>query len=325
MRRPLLTVLTTPIAPAPRRAYQRIRSAVRPFVKPGVPLPAVSRYPGHYAVTRSVVEGLREVGADFNYDPRRFADVGRAVYAPANEALCQAMDLKRRGRIGYLVAGPVNGLFPSDCDGMLLRPELDCVIVPSDWVLELCASEAPELRRKLRVCPCGVDAADWAPAREAVSRRAVVYWKSGPESFCDEVQARVAAHGLEPVRVRYGSYDRSGFKDLLDGAAIAVFLSSYETQGLALAEAWSMNVPTLVWNPRGPAEWRGRTFQSGSSCPYLTPATGLAWRTLDELDCGLAGALRNMRQFEPRTWVLAHMTDAICAGMLYRLVEAGAR
>jgi hypothetical protein len=325
MRRPLLTVLTTPIVPAPRRAYQRVRSAVRPFVKPGVPLPAVSPYPGHYAVTRSVVEGLRAVGADFNYDPRRFAEVGRAVYAPANEALCQAMDLKRRGRIGYLVAGPVNGLFPSDCDGILLRPELDCVIVPSDWVLELCADEAPELGRKLHVWPCGVDAADWTPSRDAVSRRAVVYWKSGPESFCADVQARVAAHGLEPVRVRYGSYDRSGFKDLLDGAAIAVFLSCYETQGLALAEAWSMNVPTLVWDSHGPAEWRGRTFQSGSSCPYLTPATGLAWRTLDELDRALADALRNRRQFEPRTWVLAHMTDAICAEMLYRLIQEGAR
>jgi hypothetical protein len=305
--------------------YRGVRRSIRPFVKPGMPVPPTSAYPGHYAVTRSVVEGLRAVGADFNFDPRRFDRLARVVYAPANEALRQAIELKRRGKIDRLVAGPVNSLFPSECDGILLDPEIDCLIVSSDWVLELCGAEAPELMRKMRVIPCGVDEDDWAPSRDATTNRAIVYWKSGPESFCEEVEQRVAAHGLEPIRVRYASYDRAGYKDLLDGAAMGVFLSSFETQGLALAEAWSMDVPTLVWDPRGPAEWRGRAFQSGSSCPYLTAATGLAWRTLDELDGVMADALRNRTRFEPRTWVLGHMTDAICAATLYRLIQEAAR
>jgi hypothetical protein len=174
------------------------------------------------------------------------------------------------------------------------------------------------------VCSCGVDAADWAPTGDATTGRAIVYWKSGPEEFCVQVERCVAARGLEPVRIRYGSYERSDYKRQLDGAVLGVFLSSFETQGLALAEAWSMNVPTLVWDPRGPAEWRGRSFQSGSSCPYLTPATGLAWRTTGELDLTLADALGKGRRFDPRTWVLANMTDAVCADRLYRLIQESA-
>ena len=54
-----------------------------------------------------------------------------------------------------------------------------------------------------------------------------------------------------------------------------VFLSTFETQGIALAEAWSMDVPAIVWDPQGQAEWRGRTFTSRSSAPFLTPATGV--------------------------------------------------
>ena len=115
------------------------------------------------------------------------------------------------------------------------------------------------------------------------------------------------------------------YRDLLDGSAIAVFLSAFETQGIALAEAWSMNVPTLVWDPRGNAEWRGRRFTSGSSAPYLTPATGAAFRAVDELQPVLERALRSAGSFQPREWVLANMTDAVCSRRLYELVreEAG--
>ena len=86
-----------------------------------------------------------------------------------------------------------------------------------------------------------------------------------------------------------------------------------------------MNVPTVVWDPRGDAEWRGRTFTSGSSAPYLTPATGAAFRAIDELQPVLERALRSAGSFQPREWVVANMTDAVCSQRLYELIvdEAG--
>jgi hypothetical protein len=328
MSRPALTVLTTPILGAPTRAYRSARRALRPIVKPGVPLPSASPYPGHYAVTRSVVEGLRDIGADFNFNPSSFTDLARIVYAPANEALRQAAELKRQGKVDYLVAGPVNALFSDECDSILQMPEIDRLIVACDWALAF-FDAAPELKRKSTVCPCGVDAAFWSPsvsAKDAV----VVYWKSGSSEFCDRVEAAAARHGLITIRVESAHGQHRGFTPIefrahLDRAVVAVFLSSFETQGIALAEAWAMDVPTLVWDPKGPAEWRGRTFQSGSSCPYLTAATGIAWRTLDELESALAEVLSQRDRFQPRAWVLGNMTDAICAGELYRLILDGAR
>src|SRR5262249_55942678 len=120
MGRPFLTVLTTPIQGAARRGYQALRSSVRPLVKPGVPRPATSPYPGHFAVTRSIVEGLRLSGADFNFNPRTFGELARVVYAPANEALGQALSVKQQGKVEYVAAGPVNALFPSEAVGIVL-------------------------------------------------------------------------------------------------------------------------------------------------------------------------------------------------------------
>jgi hypothetical protein len=290
-------------------------------------LPKASPYPGHYALVRSVVEGLRAIDADCNFNPTRLADIGRVVYAPANEALRQAADLKRRGAIDYLVAGPVNALFPDEADGILLMPEIDRLIVPSDWALEF-FRDAPQLAAKSRVCPAGVDAEFWKPSEPRTANTAIVYWKSGEEAFCQQVERSIDASGLEPVRLRarpgeHVHFSADTYRRLLGNARLGVFLSAFETQGLALAEAWSMNVPTLVWDPREETEWRGRRFPSRSSAPYLTPATGRTWQRLDQLEPMLRAALADPSAFRPREWVLAHMTDARCAAALYDIIRDG--
>ena len=328
MARPFLTVLTAPVPGARQRLVRNLRRRARRIVKPGVPVPAVSPYPGHYALVRSVVEGMRAIGADFNFNPRRLSDVARIVYAPANEALLQAAALKRDGRIDYLVAGPVNALFADECDGILRTPEIDLLIVAHEWATGLMSDAA--LRAKSRACPCGVDTEVWQPTGGARTGIALVYWKSGDQAFCEQVERIVRACGLEPRRVRalhgeHSLFSPADYRALLDQSAIGVFLSTFETQGLALAEAWSMDVPTMVWDPRGVAHWRGRPFESQSSAPYLTPATGRTWRTLDELEPALRAALADRSAFRPREWMLANMTDAICARRLLGIIGEAAR
>jgi hypothetical protein len=329
MTPPFLTVLTAPVPGTGQRVIGDLRRRVRPLIKPGVPAPAASPYPGHHALVRSVVEGLRAIGADFNFNPRRLSDVARVVYAPANEGLRQAAGLKRDGRIDYLVAGPVNALFVDECDAILQLPEIDRLIVAHPWALEF-FRDAPALRAKSRACPCGVDTGAWAPTGRADrSRSAVVYWKSGDEGFCDQVEAIVRACGLEPHRVRsrhgeHAIFNPADYRDLLDRSAVGVYLSTFETQGLALAEAWSMDVPTVVWDPQGTATWRGRSFESRSSAPYLTPATGRLFRGIDDLEPVLRGAIADRESFRPREWVLANMTDAICSAALLAVIQEGA-
>jgi hypothetical protein len=143
------------------------------------------------------------------------------------------------------------------------------------------------------------------------------------------VEAIVRRCGLEPLRFRsrhgeHGIFQPAAFREALDRAVVGVFISTFETQGIALAESWSMDVPTVVWDPQGEGEWRGRTFRSKSSAPYLSDSTGAAFRTIDDLETVLSRTLASLPHFRPRAWVLEHMTDAICSEMLYRLIREGA-
>ena len=126
------------------------------------------------------------------------------------------------------------------------------------------------------------------------------------------------------VRSRHGEHNiftPEMLRQMLDRSVIGVFLSTFETQGIALAEAWSMNVQTVVWDPQGDAEWRGRHFKSGSSAPYLTPATGVTARDTAALEPAIRQALATLGSFQPREWVLTHMTDAICSRQLYDVIR----
>lgn len=325
MTRPLLTVLTSVIPAPTARAYASIRRAAGVLVNPHKHRPVPSRYPGHYALVRSVVEGLGLIGANFNFNPSSIGDVGHVVYAPANEALRQAAEFRRDGRISTLIAGPTNALLPHEHDGVLLMPEIDVVVVASEWIRALYVSEVPPIAAKLRVCQAGIDINYWKPPAHKRAARAIVYWKDAPAALCKDSERVLSGHGLECSVVRYGSYDAATFRSLLADATMAVFLSTFETQGLALAEAWAMDVPTLVWNPRALTQWEGgRTFVAGSSAPFLTTATGRAWKTLEELAGAIGEVIASPESFSPRGWVVANMTDATCARALYRIVEEAA-
>jgi hypothetical protein len=322
--RPFLTVLTQPIQSDTARVYAGLRRVARHVVKPNAPLPVPSPYPGHHGLVRSVVEGLRQIGADFNFNPPSFSELAKVVYAPANEALRQAAELKRQDTIRTLIAGPTNALLPHEASGVMLIPEIDVLIVASEWVRELTASLAPSVATKLRVCQAGIDPDYWRRTAYTRTRRPVVYWKDSPETLCVDVEDVVMAAGLQPVRIKYGDYEADTYKAALDGAPFAVFLSTFETQGLALAEAWAMDVPTLVWDPQTETQWAGAPFRAASSAPFLTGVTGLTWKTLDELEQRVKEVMNAPEQFASRAWVCAHMTDELCARNLYDLIRDAA-
>lgn len=294
----------------------------RRVISPDAPLPEAAPYPGHFALVRSVVEGLRAIGAEFTFNPGRVAEVGGVVYAPANEALTQAIAWKTSGRIQRLVAGPTNAFNPHECDDLILHSAIDRLIVASDWVRDLYRQEVPELADKLRVAPAGIDPEYWRPRPRAGAGGVLVYQKDVDEATIAAVCRHVTDAGLAPRVFRYGQYLREEFKAALDQCSLAIFLSTFETQGLALAETWAMDVPTLVWDPQEETEWRGFRFRAGSSAPYLTPTTGQTWKTIPEL-AALLAAGRDRARFAPRAWVLDHMTDAVCARALYRVLTEG--
>jgi hypothetical protein len=118
---------------------------------------------GHFAVTRSVLEGLKQNKINFCYNPQFAHRAACALVLSCEEALDYAINLKKKGKIDYLMAGPNISVLPSNGRGLLAHPLVDVCIVPSQWVKTLYIKDSPVLAGKIAIWAAGIDAKYWTP------------------------------------------------------------------------------------------------------------------------------------------------------------------
>lgn len=123
--------------------------------------------------------------------------------------------------------------------------------------------------------------------------------------------------GYQVERIVYGNYQHEQYLRNLQSVELAVFFSFNETQGIALAEAWSADVPTLVWNPSLSV---GKNIEwIAYSAPYLSNNTGYYFITASEFCSVFEKWESNKECFHPRQWVTDHMSDEVSARLLLSL------
>jgi hypothetical protein len=276
---------------------------------------------GHAAVNRSLEQGCELNAIEHNWNPDEACVYPTVVVLGGISKLNEAIDLKKRGLISKLIAGP--NLVVRSCDhGAIIADDaIDTCIVSSEWERIAFEEDAPDLIGHTRVWAAGVDEYYWRPSNVASDEKknVIVYWKTESEFFINEIQVCLGLYGWNPILIKYGNYEQHEFKQLLEDAAFAVFVSVAETQGIALAESWAMNVPTIAWDPQY-FVGHGRVYSIVSSCPYLTDMTGKRWKTIHEFEA----LLRDMRQllpaFTPRHYVLSAMTDKKAVQQLLAII-----
>ena len=266
----------------------------------------------HQAVFRSVTNGLKLIGARYNCNPRLKRDLYPHVLVLCNdETALQMVRFKECGFIKKLFLGPNFAFDSSTCDCC------DGWLVPSEWTKNDIGEMHPKMRDKIYLWKAGVDTAYWKPSLTEKKRKALIYNKYDSKNFVDSIHELLVLHGWEVEIIQYGNYNQSNYKAALETVAFAVFISQSESQGLALAEAWAMDVPTLVWENRGLVTFHH--FYHSNSAPYLNSSVGLPWKNLIELNEILISLENELDKFSPRDWVLENMSDEISALQLLHL------
>lgn len=323
---PQLTILTDPVPDGRWLAYERARRgirAVRDRLRP--PPPRLrSRYRGHAAVTRSLLDGLQGIGVEANYNPTRLRHIAPVIGVLSGvPALRQAIWLKRRGLIKRILAGPNIINFPSEARAIITSPEVDVCITPSAPVCTIYLSDTPMLDGRCRAWPAGVDTDYWHANDQCQrDKRALVYLKL---TGVAEDYIRVAEQlGYDCEVIKYGEYTPDEYRKKLQTASVLIGFSASESQGIAWAEAWSCNVPTLIWRGVPPLfrhHLRGLVSFETSPAPYLSAATGAFFSTPDELTVLLSDLAAGNTRYEPRPWVDGNMSDGTIARKYCELAE----
>lgn len=285
---------------------------------------------GHSSVTRYLTGGLRNSGLDFTFNPLKMVkeqSITVGVLA-GMDTLSWATRVAQQGTHMNMVVGPNVFERPLDAFDLLMDDSVKHILLPSRWVLELCKREAPDLTPKLCIWMSGIDSDYWSPpSLDDTSRKQkiLIYVKSLELHVVQQVREVCMSMNYRVQTLHAGKYSRRHFLESLRESTAMIVIGGFESQGLAMFEAWSVNVPTFVWqNPTPPtsdrAAERCREFRSGTEAsPYLSQLTGRFWRDTQQLENQIR--MLSTAGLRPREWILENAQSAECAKRYYDLLK----
>lgn len=272
---------------------------------------------GPKAVESSLARGFREIGQEFVLNIWPPALSGTACILSGPQALKYAINQKEQGNIKKIVAGP-NVAMPWEDGGVIFHKDLDIFLVPSQWVADYCLTFKGANKNKIKVWASGVETLP-LPGSEVKRDTCIIFCKNAPEEVYNAVVDGVTKKGLNYVILRYGNFSHNKYIELLNKAMCIIYLSGSESQGLALHEAWMLDVPTLVWDGGymkiGSYEW-----QSSSPAPYLNEQCGKFFNKLSDFPEKLNEFLS--QKFLPRQYHLENFTDKITAQKYLEIINS---
>lgn len=283
-------------------------------------------YGGHPGVTKNLIVGLQKIGHKYNYNPSTISLNEICIVLSGIDTLRYAIDQKKHGNIKLLIAGPNVVTVPSEADYLIASRQVDICLTPSTWVKELYAAISPELNNRLTVWPAGVDINYWCPSdlvkKENYNRKKYLLYIKGVkgEKLAKGYIKEFNRIGVAYKVITYGRYSPAKYKSLLNESSLMIVLGGTESQGLAFAEAWAMNVPTFIHRVDSWESPSGIRYKA-EAAPYLSQDTGIYFNDMEDLFTLLNNFNSNELKYSPREWVLHNMTDEVCARELLEKIQ----
>jgi hypothetical protein len=268
---------------------------------------AVRKYSGPDAVLDSLKRGLKELDIPFQINPliRKY----NTVHVLAGISILEEMiNKKTQGKIKTLIAGPALVQTPYDHNDIIQDKNIDLILFPSQWTKDFYVNLVPNLEEKIKIWPAGVK----IPEKVSNKKKVLIFKKNIPEDVYNQIIKILQGKDISYDIITYGNYNKDYYHQCLLNASVLIYLQPTESQGLALQEAWSYDVPTMVWQNK---IWKGEKyewFDDKISAPYLTKDSGVFF-SLDTFESELENIINNQHEFNPRKYCIENLSDKATA------------
>ncbi len=210
--------------------------------------------------------------------------------------------------------------FPSNCFYNLL----------SDWVIDV-QNEMGGLALEAKALPFAVEVDKFKPIACEKEYDCFVYCKGRRDSDISLIKEYLNSKGLRFTILKYGSYKEEDYLNILQKSKFGIWIDAHESQGFALEEALSCNVPLLVWNctsmldeySNGEIVYRshiGHHSLKATSIPYWDSRCGLVFYKEEECKHMLDKMIETHSTFKPREYILETLSPEVCMDRLLDFV-----
>jgi hypothetical protein len=257
---------------------------------------------------------VNNINDAYNYN---FEDFD-CVYSPLD-----AIDVLKYPNTKFIF-GPQFSIFPDERLN-IIKSTNSVYNLLSDWVINIWSSFEYCNNLKLIKLPFGVDTEKFNYIKPIQERTKVfVYFKRRKPSELNYLLIFLQRKNIEIKVFNYISgYSEEVYLDYLQNSKYGIWLDAHESQGFALQEALSCDVPLLVWNVSSMNQEQNSSYNNipATTIPYWNESCGEYFYNEEELENTYNLFISKLDTYKPREFILENLSVETCENKLINFIE----
>lgn len=223
------------------------------------------------------------------------------------------------------IFGPHFSTFPNYKVSHIIGPNT-LYIQPSEWAANIWKQVEICKQFKIDVLPFGVDTDKFCDIISIGSRnKAFIYFKNR-----NPLELRYLEHLLKTQNIEYkifdykARYDEEEYINYLKEAKFGIWLGCHESQGFALQEALSCNVPLFVWSVKTMSQEYGCNYPAfeATTIPYWDARCGEYIYDINNFFPHFKNFLSKLETYKPREYILENLSIDVCEKKFIHIINS---
>lgn len=256
-----------------------------------------SRGPGK--VAKNLISGLNKLGVEFDVNPSSVSNYNKIISL-------QRTSIINTPHISQSIIGPNICVLPIE-NPIVMGQKYKKMIVPSQWVKDKYMKWLPE--EKLFIWAVGIDTDLFSDTSDhPKTNDCLIYFKNRNKNDLEIVKEFLKSKDQSFEVISYGSYNENQFIDTIKRSKYGIVIGNTESQGIAIQEMMSSNLPLLVWDT---VIWDGKGpnhLVPATTVPYWSDECGIKFTDFSELEDKHLIFLEKIDTFIPRNYIINNLT-----------------
>jgi len=224
--------------------------------------------------------------------------------------------------------GPHFSVFPDPKKMNAIRCKNVIYIQPSDWARDAWRYNRICQGIRIETLPFGVDTERFNEVCPIHQRTQVfIYFKHRHPMELNMIEQFLKYNQINYKIFSYNEkYDETEYLRYLHNSKFGIWVGTHESQGFALEEALSCNVPLLVWNAISMTQEYGQNYPhiKSTSIPYWDDTCGEYFIDMSQLSETFNKLVTNINNnyYSPRKYILENLSIRKCSQKLKELVKS---
>ena len=224
------------------------------------------------------------------------------------------------------IFGPAFSVFPNNKLLQIKNIHKNSIYIqPSDWVRISWVNMNGEKYLPIKVMPFSVEIDKFQPLENIERDEVFIYFKRRRPEELQFIQQFLDKKNIHYKIFDYvKGYDEKNYLDCLQKAKYGIIVDAHESQGFAIEEALSCNVPLIVWNARFMSQEYGSKYGniSCSNIAYWDERCGEYFYNIKDFEETYDKFISKIETYKPREYIVENLSPKKCGERFIELINS---